>query len=219
VIIRTLSKWHSKLLGSPIVIYTDHQTLKNFDHQKDLSCCQAHWMEFLSQYDHQICYIKDEDNCVADALSCLPNNLDQPLLLPIAAMFSIQSDSALLKSILDGYSEDPFCIKLKNSDKSIEGVRWKNGLLYIGDRLVIPRVGSFREDLFHLTHDSLGHIGFDKSYVSLRDMYYWPNMQWDLHDTYIPCCVKCQQNKGRTSKPPSPLHPLLIPDKWRFYCN
>lgn len=30
---------------------------------------------------------------------------------------------------------------------------------------------------------------------------------------YIPACVECQWNKGRTSKPAGPLHPLPIPDQ------
>jgi len=36
-IICALKKWHSDLLGIPIIIYTDHQTLENFDTQCDLS--------------------------------------------------------------------------------------------------------------------------------------------------------------------------------------
>ena len=36
-IIRVLQKWRSDLLGLPITIYMDHQTLENFNHQKDLS--------------------------------------------------------------------------------------------------------------------------------------------------------------------------------------
>ena len=36
-IVRALKKWRSDLLGSPIYVYTNHKTLKNFDTQKDLS--------------------------------------------------------------------------------------------------------------------------------------------------------------------------------------
>ena len=46
--------------------------LENFDTQLDLSCCQAHWMEFMSQFDTKIVYIKGGDNTIADALSRLP---------------------------------------------------------------------------------------------------------------------------------------------------
>jgi len=65
-IIHALSKWHSDPLGSPIIIYINHCTLKN---QKDLSHHQVQWMEYLSQYDHNIVYIKSEDNTVTDTLS------------------------------------------------------------------------------------------------------------------------------------------------------
>jgi hypothetical protein len=129
-------------------------------------------MEFLSQYDHTIIYIKGEDNMVADALSHLSNDIDITALPPIATILAIWTDTSLLKSIIDRYETDPFCIKLKNAEKSIEGVHWADGLLYVRDHLVIPRMGTLREDLFYLTHDSLGHFGFNKSYATIRDTYY-----------------------------------------------
>jgi RNase H-like domain found in reverse transcriptase len=36
-IVRALTKWCTNLLGSLIIIYTDHHTLENFNTQKDLS--------------------------------------------------------------------------------------------------------------------------------------------------------------------------------------
>jgi hypothetical protein len=68
-IIHALEKWHSDLIGVPIVICIDHKMLENFDIQKDLSHWQARWMEFMSQYEYKIIYVKGEDNTVADALS------------------------------------------------------------------------------------------------------------------------------------------------------
>ena len=72
-------------------------------------------------------------------------------------------------------------------------------------------MGTLCEDLFRLAHDSLGHFGFKKSYTTLHGSYYWPNMCTDLLNSYIPSCVDCQRNKGSTSKPVGPLHPLPIP--------
>jgi len=68
-VIWALKKWQVDLLGSSFFIYTDHKTLKNFTSQKDLSHCQACWMELMSQFNTKIVYIKGEDNCIADALS------------------------------------------------------------------------------------------------------------------------------------------------------
>ena len=70
-IVCTLKKWCSDLLGSQITVYTDHHTLENFSTQKDLSHHQLRWQELMSQFDLDITYIKGEDNCVANALSCL----------------------------------------------------------------------------------------------------------------------------------------------------
>ena len=70
-IIHALKKWWSNLMGTHIHVYTDHWTLENFDTQKDLSCCQLQWQEFLSQYDMTITYIPGKDNSMAGALSCV----------------------------------------------------------------------------------------------------------------------------------------------------
>ena len=71
--IHALKKWQVDLLGSSFFIYTDHKTLENFNSQKDLSHRQSRWMELMSQFNAKIIYIKGEDNCVADALSQLPD--------------------------------------------------------------------------------------------------------------------------------------------------
>jgi hypothetical protein len=84
-IIRALKKWRSDLLGIPIMVYTNHQTLQNFDTQQDLSQHQLQWQEFLSQYDITIVYILGEDNTVVDALSHIPDRalpgetIDKPI--------------------------------------------------------------------------------------------------------------------------------------------
>ena len=79
-------------------------------------------------------------------------------------------------------------------------------------RLVIPWDLHVHELLYNLTHDTLGHFGFNKSYESLRGSYYWLHMHCDLENAYIPSCAECQWNKSRTSKPTGPLHPLPVPD-------
>jgi hypothetical protein len=214
-IIRALGKWRSDLIGVPVIIYTDHKTLENFDSQRDLSRRQARWMEFLSQYDCKIEYIKGDDNTVVDALSrttfedtghtgnperrgssedCrFPDHdehddalscarvLSDPVTLlkampVVASTFSIDLDSELLSSIKTGYTEDPWCKRLLDAEYLPHGIHESENLLYAGDRLIVPRVSNVRELLFHLAHDVLGHFGFVKTYGSLQDSFYWPNM-------------------------------------------
>ena len=61
-VIRALKKWCVNLLGSPFFIYTDHMTVENFNVQKDLSHCEARWMELMSQFNAKIVYIKGDEN-------------------------------------------------------------------------------------------------------------------------------------------------------------
>jgi hypothetical protein len=220
-IVRALKKWRSDLLGGHFFIYTDHRTLENFNTQKDLSRRQLCWQEYLSQYKMSITYIKGEDNTVADALSRIPpNSFPDEEEFSIAGRWSnavtsilrIEANSATLKAIKKGYQSDKFCIKIKENAGFIPSLTESNGLLYIGSRLVIPRVNDVRKNLFRLAHNVLGHFGSDKSYALLRNDYYWPNMRRDLEKAYIPSCEDCQRNKSSTRKPRGPLHPLPVPE-------
>jgi hypothetical protein len=154
-----------------------------------------------------IFYICSEDNTVADALSCLPPNC---FLDELDGSQSVTSDEEILRMIKSGYQEDKFCRCVALS--SMEGWTQSNGLWYIGDCLLIPWVTAICETLFHLARDTLSHFGTDKSYASLHDAYYWPNMRWDLEQAYIPSCTDCLHNKSHTTRNTGPLHPLPVPD-------
>jgi hypothetical protein len=227
-IVRALKKWRIELLGTPFTVYTDHRTLENFLTQRELSRRQARWQEFFGQYDFNIEYIRGEDNTVADALSRLPpddkvvptyveqtSNMPAQVpehIAPIALVLSITPDASLYNDIKSGYLEDSWCVKLQKLVGSLPGLQQRDGLLYLNERLVIPRKAHLRETIFRLAHDSLGHFGTDKSYATIRESYYWPNMRRDLEESYVPACTECARNKSRTTKPTGPLHPLPVPD-------
>jgi hypothetical protein len=235
-IVKALKKWRSSLLNVHFKIMTDHRTLEYFQAQKDMSRRQSRWSMYMADFDYDINYVKGEENSVADALSRLPHDEEKtemtPLVaavllsqthlprrdcIPIAAgMLKISADQEFLRRITAAYDTDDFTKQLEAgiASGSIPGVRRSpdQNLVYIGDRLVIPKDAEVRELLYHLAHDSLGHFGFTKSYEALRNSFYWPNMRRDLEEAYIPSCVQCQRNKSRTKKPVGPLHPLPVPD-------
>ena len=215
-IIRALAKWRTDLLGYQFEIWTDHKTLIHFDNQRDLSRRQARWMEFLSQYDASINYIPGENNCVADALSRLPQSSTDT----IASLFSssrttsskFELDTELLTAIKSGYDTDPFISKLTSASTGLDAISKRDNFWFINDRLIVPDVKHVRESLYRLAHDAMNHFGSGKCISSLRDSFYWPNMRRDLELAYIPSCAECQRNKSKTSKQIGPLHPLPIPD-------
>jgi hypothetical protein len=131
----------------------------------------------------------------------------------VAATLSISADGELLNMIRAGYATNPWCKWITDAKIKLHGICVTDGLFYAGDRLIIPRSSNVHELLFHLTHDVLGHFGFTKSYGSLCDSFFWPNMCQDLKLAYIPACADCQQNKPSTKKPMGPLHLLPIPDQ------
>ena len=118
----------------------------------------------------------------------------------------------LLSSRQTGYDLDLFCFKLWKLPDSCLGLTSVDSLMYINKHLIIPRHGNIHETLILLVHDTLGHFGFKRSYGSLKDAYYWPNVWRDLEDMYIPLCTSCQWNKPPTHKPVGPLYPTPIPD-------
>jgi hypothetical protein len=206
-IIHALKKWWADLLGIPIYIYMDHWTLQNFDTQRDLSRQQLRWQEFLLQYDMTMIYIPGEDNTVADVLfrvcdRAFPGEtVGSVPVHGIDTMLSITTNPSILCGIQDGYLEDEFCKKVMDPVFHMKGISSTNGLWYIGDCLIVPRVNNICKQLFHLAHDTSGHFGADKSYAALHDTYYWPNMRHDRKKSYIPPCLECLHNKSTPFSP------------------
>jgi len=178
-------------------------------------------MEFMSQFNTKIVYIKGNKNTVADALSRFPSvetlteakkNTQHPygfcedddhsasvssIMMPslcspwetatslslqvsfgpsICTTLEITADKTFLQSVRQGYADDAWCKMLSATSVSWPELQFHDRLWYIGERLIIPRTGKLRETLFILAHNVLGHFGFDKTYGSLRNAYYWPNM-------------------------------------------
>ena len=108
---------------------------------------------------------------------------------------------------------DAWCRMLPSAALSLPSLQLWDKLWYIGECLIIPLTCNLQKTLFALTHDTLCHFGFHKTYSSLWDSYYWPNMRCDLEQGYVKSCPDCQHNKSATTKLLGPLHPLPIPDQ------
>ncbi|GKC42242.1 putative reverse transcriptase domain-containing protein, partial [Tanacetum coccineum] len=57
-----------------------------------------------------------------------------------------------------------------------------NGEIYFFDRIWIPSVGGVRKLIMDEAYTSryLIHLGADKMYYDLRDLYWWPGMKRDI---------------------------------------
>ena len=67
----------------------------------------------------------------------------------VCTMFTISADKDLLVQIHEGYAQDRWIRDhLEKAKHGMLGIVLKDGLWYVGNRLVIPRTGDLRETLF-----------------------------------------------------------------------
>src|ERR1700678_1307856 len=118
--------------------------------------------------------------------------------IPRNTTSSVSFDPDFISKICDAYTTDPWCQKLMSASKGMSELTSRDGLWFLGDRLLVPAGGNLREQIFAMTHDNLGHFGFSKSYKNICRSYFWPGMRKDLEDGYIPSCQECIRNKSTT---------------------
>ena len=155
-------------------------------------------MEFLSQYNCKIVYLKGEDNCIADTLlrttfkaeekaggpwskgcgeaivavlglnpqECIRSltHINIPEIEMVAPTLTLEADKELLKIIRGGYKEDGWYTKILEAPILLYRIQIKDGIMYMGDWMIIQQMTKVWEALFHLAHDVFSHFGFKKSY-------------------------------------------------------
>ena len=65
-------------------------------------------------------------------------------------------------------------------------------------RLYVPE--HLRAMVVKQYHDDNGHMGVQKTYDSIRQKYFWPNLFQELYD-YVSVCVSCQSRASQNNKP------------------
>jgi hypothetical protein len=94
------------------------------------------------------------------------------------------------------------------------------GILWFGDRLVVPKNSELRNKILdeaHLSKFSM-HLGSNKMYYDLRSLYWWTRMKREIAK-YISEYDTCQRVKASHLKVAGTLQPLPIPSwKWEDIC-
>ncbi|GJS93899.1 putative reverse transcriptase domain-containing protein, partial [Tanacetum coccineum] len=153
---------------------------------------QCRWLELLSDYDCEISYHPGKENVVADALSRKERN--KPLRVR-ALVMTIGLD--LPKQILESQtkaikpenlkSEDVGGMLIENSKDPEKPRKEKleprtDGTLCLNNRSWLSCYGDLRTLIRHESHKSkyFVHLGFDKMYQDMKQLYWWPNMKADI---------------------------------------
>ena len=68
-----------------------------------------------------------------------------------------------------------------------------------------------REELMEQMHSSLlsGHLMYDKTLYKVKQRFFWPNLNKDLHE-FIKSCSKCQKAQNPRIRPKGGLQPIIV---------
>lgn len=236
-VITALKKFRSYLLYRKFLICTDHHSLVYLKQQKQVNSGRlARWLDFLSQYEFDIQYIKGETNSAADALSRYPDASIESfdIFIEDTTVTQVVVNEELKQKLIDGYQGDdefgeiyevlskslPIPLEIKNHIKHFQII---DGLLYYKAtqdeefiRVCVPNVGYLKKDLIHQCHDSLtgGHFGAFKTYELLSRSFYWNKMIKTVR-RYVNTCDSCQRNKPTNKAVQGLFRPLPIPSgRW-----
>lgn len=186
-LVKALQHWRHLLSGKTVEVFTDHESLKEIDRNKDSSSRLFRWSLELSQFSLNIHHIPGETNVEADELSRNPVRVN--LLSVDNIKNQIQQENINLASIGDYPQLNSYAIQ-------------NNLLLYLG-KLFVPQ--SFREELVNQMHKKFAHMSTDKLYHLMNLDFNWPKMR-SFVETIVKRCHVCLGNKSR---PPN-RHGLFV---------
>ena len=231
IVVYALDKFRAYLVGSDIVIFTDHSTLKYLLTKQNAKARLIRWVLFLQEFILQIRDKKGVENVVADHLSRLTiaHNTHNP---PINDEFS--EDSLLLVENAPWYAHITNFLATgelledwKAQDKKfffakIHSYYWVEPFLYkyCADKIIrrcVPE-GEQQGILSHCHENACGgHFASHKTAMKVLQFgFYWPSL---FKDAYTICreCDKCQRLGKISRRHIMPLNPILVVDLFNVW--
>lgn len=186
-LVKALHHWRHFLSGKTVEVFTDHESLKEIDRNKDSNSRLFRWSLELSQFTLNIHHIPGETNTEADELSRNPIRTN---LLNIDDLKNrIQNENTKLAANDEQHHSALFTID-------------NNKLLHMGKVFVIQ---SLRDALIKTMHKKYAHMSTDKLFGVIKLEFSWPNMRQTIANIVKNCYV-CLGNKSR---PPN-RHGLFV---------
>jgi hypothetical protein len=230
-VVYVLQKWRGYIEGSPILVRTDHESLKHFLTQKHLGRRIARFADDITHFDVEIIYRPGKHQLVADALSCRKGHKDIPETETLKPLFTgtmdqdeekeTENDGGIYK-IYEAYKqrlqkgEDPRTIG--NSTYLLMG-----NILYRRIRnqwgaeidVEVPTSDTEAEEAVRSLHNNLGHLGTPTMVKALQTRFsilYARKLVQEVVRTCNPCqFANCEPAAMQV------LHPIAradIADAW-----
>ncbi len=238
VIIWCFKHWWFKLKCIELLIqmFINHQTLKIFMKNKQLSQWQVNYLNILSKFNFQIIFRSDKINIKVDALirislvnvsesaQRLEDHFQTILISDRVNVLSVESKANLYQWVYIINQTDELCskykqamndnklkfhiTKLKNC-KIIDNILFKKDLLWIFENM--------HTKLLQEVHDQSSISHLDNKWIIdlVQRFYYWSDHQATIQ-WYIWNCHACQRSKVSRNSINELHHSLLISQKrWK----
>nr|CAN77500.1 hypothetical protein VITISV_032143 [Vitis vinifera] len=225
-VVFALDKFHPYLVGSFIIVFTDHSALKYLLTKQDAKARLIRWILLLQEFDLQIRDKKGVENVVADHLSrlVLAHNSHVP---PINDDFPEESLMLLTKTpwyahIANYLVTGEVPSEWKAQDRKhffakIHAYYWEEPFLfkYCADQIIRKCVPEEEQQgILSHCHESAcgGHFASQKTVMKvLQSGFTWPSLFKDAH---IMCrsCDRCQRLGKLTRRNQMPMNPILLVD-------
>ncbi|RVX03624.1 Transposon Ty3-G Gag-Pol polyprotein [Vitis vinifera] len=223
-VVFALDKFRAYLVGSFIIVFTDHSALKYLLTKQDAKARLIRWILLLQEFDLQIKDKKGVENVVADHLSRLViAHNSHPL--PINDDFPEESLMFLVKTpwyahianyLVTGEIPSEWNAQdRKHFFAKIHAYYWEEPFLfkYCADQIIRKCVPEDEQQgiLSHCHENACGgHFASQKTAMKvLQSGFTWPSLFKDAH---IMCrsCDRCQRLGKLTKRNQMPMNPILI---------
>ena len=225
-VVYTLDKFQAYLVGSDIIIFTDHSALKYLLTKQNSKARLIKWVLLLQEFNLQIRDIKGVENVIVDHLSRLTiaHNTHNPLIND-----KFPEESLLLVEKTPWYAHIAIYLAIgelptdwKAQDKKfffekIHSYYWEEPFLYkyCADQIIkrcVPEVE--QQGILSHCHENEcgGHFASPKTTRKvLQSGFQWPSLLKDAH-TMCRECNKCQRLGKISRRHMMPLNPILVVD-------
>ncbi|CAN6459246.1 unnamed protein product [Victoria cruziana] len=228
-VVFALEKFRSYILGSRVLVYTDHSALKYLLSKKDSKLRLIRWILLLQEFDLKIKDKKGSENVVADHLSRVLIDSDK-VELPICDIFPNERLLGIMSMTKIPWYAD-YCNYLvtkkmpsywsKNQrDRFLSQVRhfyWDEPYLfwYCANQVFRHCISEEEfQSILAFCHSKAceGHYSSKKTATKvLQSGFFWPSLH---KDAYMFCkqCLRCQQMGNIFRRNSMPLTPILVVD-------
>jgi len=237
-VVFAFDKFRAYLLGTKVIVYTDHSAIKYLMAKKDAKPRLIRWVLLLQEFDIEIRDKKGSENQVADHLSRLEGNVQGDdernkwinEKFPDEQVFQIKSIDSYIPwfAYFANYlvaGNTPEGLTYNQKKKFLSDSRryvWDDPYLFriCSDGLIRRCVGENEQlSILSACHDSEygGHFGARRTaFKVLQSGFYWPTIMKDAR-AYVEKCDSCQRSSNiswRNEMPLQNIQEVELFDVW-----